>query len=111
MNPIKSLVPTAKWLLRIAALIIVYQKYFDLAATFDFNSLEYFLSLFLVLTAITLIVGGFSKNNTMTVLSGLGICVFSILMMFVNEFDFYVLIDQLVPASLGFYFFARGNNG
>ena len=111
MKPIKTLIPTAKWLLRISALIIIYQKHFNVAATFDFDSLHYFLALLLVIASITLIVGGFSKNMIMTVASGLAICVLSIVMMFVKEFDLYALLDQFVPASLGFYFLARGNQG
>jgi hypothetical protein len=111
MKPLKNLIPTAKWLLRVSALIIIYQKHFDEAATFDFNSLHYFVALALVIASVTLIVGGFSKNTLMTVLSGLAICVFSIIMMFVKEFDLYALLDQFVPASLGFYFLARGNQG
>lgn len=111
MNPIKSLVPTAKWFLRVTALIIIYNKHFELAATFDFNSLQYFLALLLVIAAIILIVGGFSKNSTMTVFSGMAICIFSVVMMFMNDFDLYVLLDEFVPASLGFYFLARGNKG
>lgn len=111
MNPIKSLVPTAKWLLRISALIIIYQKHFELAATFDFDTAEYFLALGLIISAITLIIGGFSKKTIVTVISGLAICIFSVLMMFTGDFDFYSLLDEFIPASLGFYFLARGNDG
>jgi len=111
MNPIKSLVPTAKWFLRVSALIIIYNMHFELAATFDFNSLHYFISLILVITSVTLIIGGFSKNQLTTVLSGLAICIFSVIMMFIDDFNLYTLLEHFVPASLGFYFLARGNQG
>jgi len=109
MNPIKSLVPTAKWLLKIAVVVIIYHKYFDFAAKFDFDSLEYFIALVMVIAAVALIVGGFTKKNQTTVLSGLVICILSVIMMFVDGFDLNSIMEQFAPAALGFYYMARGN--
>lgn len=111
MNPVKNLVPIAKWFLRISAAIVIYNMHFELAATFDFNSLNYFLALGIVVAAITLIVGGFTKNNVTTVVSGLVICAISVVLMFIPDFSLYSILGQFVPASLGFYFLARGNHG
>jgi len=109
MEPFKSLVPIAKWFLRIAVAIIIYHFYFEIFETLDFDSLEYFIAFFMIISAVTLIVGGTLQTNTMTVVSGLVIVGLSVLNMFVGEFDLQSLITNFVPGSIGFYFFARGN--
>ena len=111
MEPLKSLLPIARWFLRIAAAIIIYRFYFATFETLDFDSLEYFISFFMIIAAITLVVGGTLRTNTMTVLSGLVITGLSVLNMFVGEFDLTSLITNFVPGSLGFYFFTQGNKG
>jgi len=111
MNPIKNLVPLAKWFLRISVAIILYDFYFKMFEKFNFDSLEYFIALVLVVCAVTIIVGGFLKKCTVTVVSGLVICALSVLMIFVEGFEFDVLLKHFVPASIGFYFMARGNLG
>jgi len=111
MNPIKSLVPIAKWFLRVSVAIILYDFYFKLFEKFSFNSFEFFIAFVLIVCAVTIIVGGFLKNNTLTVVSGLVICVLSVLMIFVDGLEFDVILKHFVPAAIGFYFMARGNLG
>ena len=84
MEPMKSLVPIGKWFLRIAVAIILYQFYFKTFETLDFDSLKYFIAFIMIIAAVTIIVGGALKKNTMTVVSGLVICVLSVVMMFVG---------------------------
>ena len=111
MNPIKSLVPIAKWFLRVSVAIILYDYYFKLFEKFSFNSLEYIIAFVLIVSAVAIIVGGFMKKNTLTVISGLAICVLSVIMIFVDGFEFDIMLKHFVPASIGFYFMARGNLG
>ena len=112
MKPLKSLVPLAKWLLRIAVLAIVYQKYFDTAISFKFNNLSYFVSLLMVVFAALLFVGGFLKKPALTVVSGLIIFIVSLVVLFgLTGFNLNSILKIFPLAALGFYFLARGNMG
>jgi len=111
MNPIKSLVPVGKWLLRVAVAIVLYSYYFKMFEKFKFDSLEYIIAFVLVVCAVTIIVGGFLKNNTLTVVSGLVICALSVIMIFADGLEFDIILKHFVPAAIGFYFMARGNLG
>lgn len=111
MKPFKTAVPFAKFLLRLALIAFIYKFYYDIFATFKFNSVLYFISFAMVLFGVLLLLGTFFKNNTLTVLSGLLIFLISVYMTFTGGFSFDNLLIQIVPISIGFYFFARGNVG
>jgi hypothetical protein len=113
MKPIKSLVPLAKWLLRIAALGIIYKEgHFDTAVTFSFNGLSYFIALLSVIFVIMLFIGGFLKNSNLTVVSGLLILTLSLIILFAQiGFSIPGLLSILPLGTIGFYFMARGNLG
>lgn len=111
MKPKKALAPLAKWLLRISVAILVFDYYFEQFTQFSFDSFEYFIAFAMILSAAALIIGGFMKKHTMTVVSGLIICGLSVIMLLVDGFSFDLLLKHIVPASLGFYFFAMGNKG
>jgi len=110
MEPIKKLSTIANWFLRIAVAVILYDFYFKLFEKFKFDSLEYFIAFFLVASAVAIIVGGFLKKNMVTVVSGLVICALSVIMIFVDGFEFDTLLKHFVPAAIGFYFIAHGNS-
>lgn len=111
MKPKKGLVPLAKWFLRISVAVLLFNYYFDIFERFSFDSFEYFIAFAMILSAAALIIGGFLKDQTMTVVSGLIICVLSVIMMLVDGFNFDLLLKHFVPAALGFYFLAKGNKG
>jgi len=113
MNPIKAAVPLAKWFLRIALLAYIFLAFFGIIKTFAFNNLEYFIALAFFVFAVLLVVGGFMPSPSLTVISGLVICVLSIIkmvMLFRHEIDAN-FVFYLMPAAIGFYFLARGNQG
>ncbi len=113
MKPVKSLVPIAKWLLRIAAMSIVYKSgHFDAALAFSFKGLSYFFSLAFAILVVLLFIGGFLKNSNLTVLSGLLLLALNLVVLFVQiGFSVPGLLGILPLATIGFYFMARGNLG
>ncbi|MGD2033675.1 MAG: hypothetical protein PVF73_01365 [Bacteroidales bacterium] len=109
MEPIRSLVPLAKWLLRIAVALIVYTQFLSTALSFSFDNAYYFLALAMVIFAILLVVGGFLKKHSMTVISGLVLLVLSVILMFTGGISLASIIGNFTTAAIGFYFMARGN--
>jgi hypothetical protein len=113
MEPVKSLIPLGKWLLRLTVAVFVYTTYFDTFIGFSFKGFNYFIATAFVLLAVLLIIGGLLKRNTLTVLTAFAICVLSVVMMFLIEgkFELSHLYAFFTPAAIGFYFMARGNKG
>uniref|UniRef100_UPI0032172512 hypothetical protein n=1 Tax=uncultured Draconibacterium sp. TaxID=1573823 RepID=UPI0032172512 len=111
MGPFKSLVPLAAWMLRLSMGIITYIRYFDEFIKFSFNSVYYFLIAGFVLFTVLLLGGGFSRNNTLTVLSALVLFGLSVTMMFINGFSVDLLLKHFTTAAIAMYFMARGNRG
>ncbi len=113
MEPIKSLIPLGKWLLRLTVVVFVYTTYFDKFSDFSFKGPDFFIATAFVLLAALLLIGGFMKRSTLTIVSALAICILSVIMMFLIEGDFKLshLYAFFTPAAIGFYFMARGNNG
>ncbi len=111
MEPMKSLVPLGKWLLRITVALIIYTSFLDAALTFSFSGMVYFIALAMVIFAILLLVGGFLKKNSVTVISGLVILILSVILMFIDGISIGTVIGNFATASIGLYFMARGNLG
>lgn len=111
MKPLKSLAPLAKTLLRITVAILVVSFYFDRLTNPDLTSVYWFISVVIVIFAVLLLVGGFVKKASLTVVSGLIICILSIIMMFIHGIDMNSVVTHIAPATLGFFFLARGNKG
>jgi hypothetical protein len=111
MHPLKSFVPLAKTLLRITAAILIGSLYFERMTSPDLTSVYWFISVVIVLFSGLLLIGGFMKKASLTVVSGLIICILSIIMMFIHGIDVDALVTHIAPASIGFYFMARGNRG
>ena len=109
MTPFKSLGPVASWLLRTTLLIIVYQKYFDAIIAFEFDTVSFYISVMMGLSAMLLLVGGITKNSTMTVLNGLFISMLSVIVLIMNGISIDEIMRQIVLISVGLYFFANGN--
>ena len=109
MKAMKSLIPIAKWLLRIALLLIVYSMYFKTFESFKFNNLEYFVALLMVVSVVLLIVGGFIKKDNLTVIAGLVICILSVLSIFIDGYSAKLIFTHFPAATLGFYFLTNGN--
>lgn len=111
MKPIKSLEPLSKWLLRIGVLLFVVAHYWDAFKKFEVKSIQNLLILVFFLFGALLFVGGFRKNGSLTVVSGLlvfGISAYFIIRGFGGVFD-KDLLFFIFPASAGLFFCAKGN--
>ncbi len=111
MKPVKSLEPTAKWLLRIGVLLFVVAHYWDIFKKFEINSIHSLLILLFFLFGTLLFIGGFRKNASLTVVSGLlvfAISAYYIIRGFAGVFDQDLLL-YIFPASVGLFFFSKGN--
>jgi hypothetical protein len=113
MKPVKSLVPLAKWLLRIAALGIVFKSgHFSTVIGLSFQGISFYFSLAFSILAVFLFVGGFLKNSNLTVMSGLLLLVLCIVVLLVQiGLSISGVLSILPLAAIGFYFMARGNLG
>ena len=83
MNPVKNLLPIARWFLRISVLVVVFTTYFPIVETLSFDTLSYFIALAFVVFGVLLFVGGFMTNSNMTVVSGLVVFILSMIVMFI----------------------------
>ncbi len=82
MKPLKGLIPFAMWLLRLTIMLFILSVFFETVKTFSFHGIYYFVALIFVIAAGLLFAGGFMKQQTMTVFSGLLIFLLSIYIMF-----------------------------
>lgn len=110
MSPAKSLFPIFLWLMRIAVVFVVYTHFFGLIKTFDTSSLAFFIAAAYGLFALLLFFGGFAKNHTLTIISGLVIAGLSVYKMvdmgfaLNNSVSFYALLT-----ATGLLFVGSGN--
>lgn len=111
MEPMKSLMPIAKWLLRIAVALVVYSKFLGTVLSFSFKGSAYYVALLMVVFTILLLVGGFLKKSSVTVVSGLTILVVSLILMFSGGITIETIAANFITAAIGFYFMASGNKG
>jgi len=113
MKPVKSLVPLAKWLLRIALVFFIVAKYMNNIQEFNFNSIPFILAALLYIFGFLLIAGGFMGKANLTVVSGLAIFIVSVFQIIgalqASHFEAFTL--YLLQGAIGFYFMSRGNLG
>lgn len=112
MKPFKSGAIIASWLLRIMLVWFIYQNYFQSFTGFDFKSFSFYLTAAYLLFGVLLFAGGFIQKPTLTVISGMVIFIIPIVQLiraFPKDLG-DVLLLYLIPLSVGFYFFANGNN-
>jgi|WetSurMetagenome_2_1015567.scaffolds.fasta_scaffold118061_2 hypothetical protein len=112
MKPFTSGTVIAAWLLRLVIVFFVYYNYFHSFTDFDLKSFGFYISGCYCLFALLLLAGGLSQNETLTVISGLGIFVLPVIQL-IREFPRDILDNMLiylVPLAVGFAFFSFGNN-
>ncbi|HDQ16448.1 MAG TPA: hypothetical protein ENN45_05260 [Bacteroidetes bacterium] len=108
MKPVKSALPLAKWLFRIAILTFISYHYKEEILTWNFKNLEYITILGITFFAILLFIGGFLKSSSISVISGLLIFLLAILKLILDYPD-GLNTEMFLFIVLGFYFFASGN--
>ena len=112
MKPFKSGKGIANWLLRIALVAILYNLYNNILSTFALANISYLVALSILIFGILIIIGGFIAKPTLTIISGLVITcltIYKIIISFNGTIDHY-LVSQLIPLTIGFYFFTNGND-
>jgi len=114
MKPIKNLEPLAKWVLRISLVAYIFFTYFDNVKTFDFHSVSYIINLLYVIFAVLLLFGGFGKNATLTIISGIVLSLISAFKIY-NAFSLHDLLNPtiylfLILFAIGLFFVSKGNS-
>ncbi len=112
MRPVRSASGLAKWLLRIALFAHIFVLYFSTVKGFNFSHLGFYVGFIYLLFAALLVIGGFLRKHTLTVLSGLIILILSVVEMF-RVFDGNIIspkfIMYLLIGALGLFFLSKGN--
>lgn len=78
----KGIYPIALWLVRLTIVMLVYEYFFKTVQTFNLKSIHFFVALAYSLFAVLLLVGGFLKSATLTIISGwvlFGVSVYQII--------------------------------
>ncbi len=111
MKPFKSALPFATWFLRITFAVYIFSSNVKGVNPINPESLNFYLSLAMLVLSVLLIVGGFLSKHTVTLLSALLI---GLILLYRLAIPFPDLIaastfKQLLLISLSFFFIARGN--
>ena len=115
MKPIKNLEPLAKWVLRISLVAYIVLTYFNSVKTPNFHSVDYIINLLYVIFAILLLFGGFGKNATLTIISGIVLSIISAYKIYNAAYHLHDLLHQeiyisLILFAIGLFFVSKGNS-
>ena len=111
MKPIVAGKALAAWLLRLIMIWYAYVYHFGTFAAFELKALSFYIAAVYVIFSALLFIGAFLKRQTATVVSGLVlflVAVFQVVRAFPEDPEIQLLND-LIPAFLGFYFLTHGN--
>ncbi len=110
MKPWTSFYDVAKWVLRIAILMVVFTKFYDTFMDFELNAFEFYISAVYVVFGVLLFIGGFLSKPNLTVISGLLLLLPSIYMA-VKSFDGITETFALnvLLGGVALFFFTVGN--
>jgi len=114
MKPIKNVEPLAKWVLRISLAAYIIFTYFNAIKTLDFHNVNYIINLLYVLFAMLLLFGGFGKNATLTIISGIVLSIISAYKIYntfsINDLLNPVIYLYLLIFAVGLFFISKGNS-
>ncbi len=111
MKSLKFLHPFTTWLMRLGFAMYAYTKYWQIFKPLDTKNVMFYLALAHLLFGVLLLIGGFMKKPVLTVVSGLAIVVACGYQAYLGRpfiLDF-PLATLILAATIGFYFFAHGN--
>lgn len=111
MKPLKFVVPIANWLLRFSIAIIVYDRSWFTLEKLEIENQHFYFALAMALSTFALLLGGFFKKNTTTIISAFILFGLSLAFVFIGGFTLGKLFENLVPAAISLYFVSRGNAG
>lgn len=111
MKPFKSALPFATWMLRITFAAYIFISNVKGVNPINPESLNFYLSLAMLVLSVLFIVGGFLSKQTITVLSALLIGLILVYKFAVPLPDLIATstFKELLLISLSFFFIARGN--
>lgn len=117
MKPIKNIEPFSLWMLRLGVLLFLISKYTYVFKSFDYKNINYIIDAVTILSGILLFFGGFSKKSTLTIVSGLCLCLLSLYQLyplFINDRSITILLNTNVYTSFtiaatALLFAAKGN--
>ncbi|MCF8303631.1 MAG: hypothetical protein K9I94_10190 [Bacteroidales bacterium] len=112
MKPVKGFVTISRWIMRLALLLFFVLNYGETVLDLNFNEMGFYLSSLFFLFGVLLFVGGFLKEASLTVTSGLVLSILVLYQIIVTYPGAMTesLASKLLLFSVTLYFFASGNN-
>ena len=110
MKPFKSGISFAKWMLRLSLVIYLIAFYHGTLRYFDFLDVSFVFAIIYIVAAISLLAGGFRKQDNITVISSLMLLIAVAFNIYLDVADgIYGVINHLLPLSIAFFFLSNGN--
>jgi hypothetical protein len=110
MKPLKSGVTFSKWILRFALVLYLIAYYHGTLFYFDILDVSFVFAMVYVLAAVSLLIGGFRKQDNMTVYSSLLLLVAVVFNIYLDAVDgFFGVISHILPLSIALFFLTHGN--
>jgi len=111
MKPFKSALPFSTWMLRITFAAYIFISNAKGVNPINLDSINFYLSLAMLILSVLLIIGGFTSKQTLTVVSALIIGLILIYRLVIPLPDLLApsTFKQLLIISISFFFVARGN--
>jgi hypothetical protein len=112
MKPLKSIIPLARWLLRLSLAVLIFFTYYKTFKGFDFNNLGFYFAAVYVIFGALLVIGGFLSKSSLTVVSAFILFLLSVYLLIKNATGDIgtQMTEYLLPASIAFYFLSTGND-
>ncbi len=111
MAPFRSLSLVSSWLLRLSVIAIVFFSYKEQLLQFDYKNTPLYYAIAILLLSVVLLLGGFVRNEVITMLSSiilLGICIYKIYINYDATFNSQILLYSII-ATISIHFMGRGN--
>lgn len=110
MNPWKNLTGLSSWLMRIAAILMLFAWFFNTFINFNLNQPQFFLATVFLVFGLLLFTGGFLRKHSLTVVSAIVLLILSVLQAYWSYNGITGVFAQwVVMSSVFFYFVTHGN--
>lgn len=111
MKPLVAGKALASWLLRLMMVWYAYVFFLGTFTAFELTELSFYIAAVILIFSALLFIGAFFKKQTATVVSGLVLFLVAIIQVIIAfpEDPGIQLLNDLIPAILGFYFLTHGN--
>lgn len=110
MKQVKTGNGFSRWLLRLSLAVYLVAYNYSTLGFLDFLDVTFVFALVYVIGAVTLLIGGFSKTNTVTTYASLILLVAVGFNVYIDISDgFYGVINHVLPLGIAFFFLLNGN--